>query len=294
MKQSTRGLAWAALMLAVVFLGQSLLQVRDGAAQQSLALGVDADPTGNTATSLGTIQPCVSVSSGQTFQVDVFITGVTDLLAWEAYFVYDPAVVKATRRDVQMFPAANAGSQVIDTSDSLPDQDGSYRVSAVDIAEPEAPDSGSGVLARLTLVAVSAGVSPASLPLIDMTGDTRPDFGPTLTDVAGKSIGDTNGDGLFDGPVAEAWIAVDTACPQQPPPLPTLAPFASVTSTPVAQPTATAAAPATLTPTPPAMGTGSTGDDGPPWGLIGGVSGAAAVLGAGALLLWQLWARRRA
>jgi hypothetical protein len=193
-----------------------------------------------------------------------------------------------------MFLAANAGSQVFDTSDSLPDQDGSYRVSAVDVAEPGAPDSGSGVLARLTLVAVSAGVSPASLPLIDMTGDTRPDFGPTLTDVAGKSIGDTNGDGLFDGPVAEAWIAVDTACPQQPPPLPTLVPFASVTSTPVARPTPTAAAPATVTPTPPAMGTGSTGDDGPPWGLIGGVSGAAAVLGAGALLLWQIWARRRA
>jgi hypothetical protein len=294
MKQGPHGLAWAVLVLIVIFLAQSLLQARDGAAQQSLALGVDADPAGNTAASLGTIQSCVSVSSGQTFQVDVFITGVADLLAWEAYFVYDPAIVKVVERDVQMFQAANPGSQVFDTSEALPDQDGRYRVSAVDIAEPAAPDSGSGVLARLTLVAVSAGVSPASLPLIDMTGDTRPDFGPILTDVAGKGIGDANGDGLFDGLVTDAWIAVDTACPQQPPPLPTFAPFAPVTSTPLAGPTSTAAPPATLTPTRPTTDTGSTGDHGPPWGVIGGLSGGAAVLGASTLLLWQLWARRRA
>jgi hypothetical protein len=294
MKQGLRGLAWAAVMLTAIFLAQSLLQVSDSGAQQSPGLGVDADPTGNTATSLGTIQSCVSVSSGQTFQVDVFIAGVTDLLGWEAYFVYDPAIVKVSERNVRMFQAANPGSQVLDTSDSPPDQGGHYRVSAVDIAEPPALDSGPGVLARLTLVAVSAGVSPASLPLIDMTGDTKPDFGPTLTDASGKSIGDANGDGLFDSPVADAWIAVDTACPQQPPPLPTLAPFASVTSTPRPRPTATAAPPTTLTLTPPAMGTPSAGDDGPPWGVIGLLSGGAAVLGAAALLLWQLWARRRA
>lgn len=213
MKQSLQGLAWATLMFTAILLAQSLLQVRTSAAQQSLALGVDADPAGNAAASLGTIQSCVSVSSGQIFQVDVFIADVVDLLAWEAYFVYDPAIIGVVEQDVQMFQAANAGSQVFDTSEVLPDQDGRYRISAVDIAEPAAPDSGSGVLARLTLRAVSAGVSPASLPLVDISGDGRPDLGPTLTDVAGNTIADVDGDGFFDGPISDAWIAVDTPCP---------------------------------------------------------------------------------
>lgn len=217
MKQSLHGLAWATLMFTAIFLAQSLLQVRASAAQQSLALGVDADPAGNAAASLGTIQSCVSVSSGQIFQVDVFIADVVDLLAWEAYFVYDPAIIGVVEQDVQMFQAANAGSQVFDTSEVLPDEDGRYRISAVDIAEPAAPDSGSGVLARLTLRAVSAGVSPASLPLVDISGDGRPDLGPTLTDMAGNTIADVDGDGFFDGPISDAWIAVDTPCPTAPP-----------------------------------------------------------------------------
>ena len=294
MKPGPYGVAWTVLLLIAILLPQSLLQARDGAAQQPLTLGVDADPAGNAATSLGTIQPCVSVSSGQTFQIDVFIMGVADLLAWEGYLVYDPAIVKIVERNVQMFQAANPGSQVFDSSEALPDQDGRYRVSAADIAEPPAPDSGSGVLARLSLTAVAAGVTPASLPLIDVTGDAIPDFGPVLTDVVGKDIGDTNGDGLFDGPLMDAWIAVDTACPQQPPPLPTFTPSANATSTPPPRPTPTTAPATTLTPTPSATNTGPTGDDSPPWGVIGGLGGGAAVLGAASLLLWRLGARRRA
>jgi hypothetical protein len=40
---------------------------------------------------------------------------------------------------------------------------------------------------------------------------------PTLTDVNGRPIGDTNGDGIFDGPVYNAQIVMDELCPGLPP-----------------------------------------------------------------------------
>lgn len=218
MKQVAYALACMVLVLIATMFSQSFPRVAGGAAQGPTAIGVDADPSGNNATSLSPIQGCVSVSSGQTFHVDIFISDVVDLLGWEAYFVYDPSIVRVVGRDVQMFQAANAGSDVFDTSEPLPEHNGRYRISAVDIAEPPAPDSGSGVLARLTLEAVSPGISPASLPLLDVTGDDKPDLGPTLVDVAGNPIGDADGDRFFDGPIFDASIAVDTPCP---PPSPT-------------------------------------------------------------------------
>jgi hypothetical protein len=193
-------------------------------AQGTVTLGVDVDPTGNTATSLGTIEPCTSVGINDSFDIDIFITNVIDLLGWEAYFVYDPSVINVIGRNAQMFQAANAGSEVFDASEALPDADGQYRLAAVDIGEPPAPDSGSGVLARLTLQAVGAGASPAALALLDINGDGKPDLGPSLTDVQGDHIGDVNDDALFDGPISSARIAVDTACPEA-----TLTPAATAT-----------------------------------------------------------------
>lgn len=223
MKQVAYALAWMGLVLTGTMLTQSFLQVAAGVAQNPTAIGVDAEPTGNDATFLGPVQDCVSVSSGQAFHVDIFISDVVDLLGWEAYFVYDPSMVKVVARNVQMFQAANAGSAVFDTSEPLPDHDGRYRISAVDIAEPTAPDSGSGVLARLTLEAVSPGISPASLPRLDVTSDGKPDVGPTLIDVAGDPIGDADGDGFLDEPIFDASIAVDTPCPR-PSPTPVASP----------------------------------------------------------------------
>jgi hypothetical protein len=294
MKRLTRRLPpSAALLLASLLLVQSLLRPADGTAQELTTLGVDADPTGNTATSLGSIEHCTSVKTGDTFEVDIFITNATDLLAWEAYFVYDPSILRVEARYARLFQMANAGSNVFDASEAPPGEPGRYRIAAADIADPPAPDSGSGVLARLTLLALSTGVSLASLPPIDVTGDGRPDFGPTLADAAGKRIADANEDGLFDGPVIDAWIAVDTACPQLPPPAPTFAPFTPTTSTPPPPLTPSPSPLATLTTTPSATGIGGEGNDDPPWRVIGSLGGSATLLAASALVLWRLRVRRR-
>lgn len=205
-------------------------------AQVSVSIGVDVNPAGNTATSLGPIDSCVSVSSGDTFQVDVVLTDVVDLLAWEAYFTYDIGIINILDRDVKMFQAANSGSNVFDASEALPDLDGWYGVGAADLALPYALDSGSGVLARLTLKAVGPGVSPASLSPIDVNSDGAIDLGPWLRNPDGESMADVDGNGFFDGPISNAQITVDMACPGG-------TPFATATASP-SPPAATPALPA--------------------------------------------------
>ena len=77
--------------------------------------------------------------------------------------------------------------------DPAPDSDGSFFTGAVDLGT-NAEDSGTGVLVRLTLQAVGPGLSPTSLVL------------PELKDKNDLPIGDTNGDGYFDGSVFNALI----------------------------------------------------------------------------------------
>jgi hypothetical protein len=155
----------------------------------------------------------VSVSTGDTFDVDIFVTDVTDLLAWEVYFTYDSSIVNIVDHDVEMFQAGNEGSNVFDLSEVLPDLDALYLLAAADLGDPPAPDSGSGVLTRLTLKAVGPGISPARVSPIDFNNDGTMDLGPFLNDLHGKPIGDADNDGLFDGQISASQIAVDTACP---------------------------------------------------------------------------------
>lgn len=288
----------AGVMLAAIAGTDGAFGRTESAAQVSIAIGIDADPAGNTATSLDPIDSCVSVSNGETFQVDLFATDVVDLLAWEAYFTYDMTIVNILDRDVEMFQAANPGSNVFDVSEGLPDIDGWYRVAAADLAEPPAPDSGSGVLARLTLKAVGPGVSPASLSPIDLNGDGTIDLGPFLNDFQGEPILDLDRDGFFDGPIANAQIAVDTACPGGTPAASPTAHAASPTPTSATSPTP-AGPPGSPTPetTPPLAQTvtatpppasptpgspGATEDEGSPWtggpAIIGYALGGLAVL----------------
>lgn len=287
--------------MGLLILERPVLGGSETVAQGTVTLGVDADPIGNTATSLGTIEPCISVSINDTFDIDIFITDVTDLLGWEAYFVYDMSVANIIGRNVQMFQAANPGSNVFDASEALPDADGQYRLAAVDIAEPLAPDSGSGVLARLTLQAVGAGVSPANLALLDINEDGTADLGPSLTDIQGAHIGDMDGDTLFDGPISSARIAVDTACPEATP-TPAASPPATpeVTATPAATPTAAPAATATplgampgAVVAPDGGAGGMLHQGGPPWVAPFIAGGVLAFITGSLLLSWTLGRRAR-
>ena len=294
--------ALAGVMLALAASAGGVVARGYSAAQEAVTIGVDVEPAGNTVTSLGPIDACISVSIGDTFQADIFVTDVADLLAWETYLVYDMSIINVVSRDVMMFQAANPGSNMFDVSEGLPDIDGYYRVAAVDLADPPAPDSGSGVLARLTLKAVGAGVSPLSLSPIDINEDGSIDLGPSLKDTEAESIGDLDGDGFFDGPIANAEIMVGGTCPgatplpsptviaESPTPEPSPSAIPDATATPTGTPTATAAASPTV-PASPTEDEGSAWTGGP--AIIGYILGglAAVLLGGAALLAIR---RRRA
>ena len=205
--------AMAAWLLALAALTVANLAVGTGTAQEPPAIGVDADPAGNTPTSLGPIDPCVSVNKGDTFEIDLFITNVSELKAWEVYLSFDGSIVHVLDRDVKLFQAANANSDVFDASETLPSSGGLYRLGALDFGQP---DSGSGVLARLTLKAVGAGTSPVIIITLDANNDGKPDLGTRLKQQQEEPIGDTNGDEFFDGSVVNAQIAAERNCPGAP------------------------------------------------------------------------------
>jgi YVTN family beta-propeller protein len=181
-------------------LSNTVLVIDGGRLQQATSpatIGVDAEvddnddgTADNTATSLGAINSCISVDSGATFDVDIFVTDLARLRVWSAAFHYDPSVVSVVERDVQMLLAAKPGSQVKDQSLGDAGVSGSYDLLASDVSdEPAAEESGSGVLVRLTLRAVAGGVSNLTVG--------EPFLFPF------QSVEST----------ASAFVAVDEACP---------------------------------------------------------------------------------
>jgi len=211
----------ASLVLVLLALVNGLPAQRS-LAQDAPALAIDAAPSGNSADTVASIDSCTSVHSGDTFQVDLVVTGVTDLLAFETYVQYDVSVIQVIGRDVRRFLGGDEGS-VFDTSGPVPDEKGRFRIGGANISEGAQGVSGMGVLARLKMKAVGKGTTTVDAGLIDLNGDGKPDIGPTLADIDGKRIGDTNKDSFFDGPVTAAQVAVDGDC-------------AEVLSTPVASP----------------------------------------------------------
>ena len=183
-------------------------------AQGGPTLGIDVEPSDNTATSLGERNVCIAVHKGDVFNVDVTINDATELAAWEAYLSLDTSVVSVTARDVQLMLSTVGEGNTFDTSESVPEDandDGRYRIGGAVISDPPVGASGAGVLARLTLEATGAGVTDLSVKPIQT--DAGSPVGPTLTDVDANHLGDSNDDTLFDGPTLDATVAVDTDCP---------------------------------------------------------------------------------
>src|SRR3972149_2767963 len=214
MRQSTRRALQLAALATLLLVGGLVMLEGEAAAQAPVTLAVDADSTGNTARSLGSIEECISVERGATFDVDITVKSVQNLLGWEAFFVYDKSILEVTHVNLRLFQQANGRSNVINASESVPDRDGLFFMAAADVGK--ATDSGDGVLARLTLTGVATGISPARLPQIDFNDDDIPDRGPVLSSLTFDTVnhvGDTNGDKLFDGDTSHARIAVGVPRP---------------------------------------------------------------------------------
>lgn len=207
--RSRRNVHARALAILALLVSAAALHVgAGGAAAADPSLAIDAGTQGNTATSVATIENCIAVKTGDEFQVDVVVQNISNLLAWEIHLSYDPAVVEVTDQNVKLFQQANAGSSVIDVSGHVPDDSGVHTLSAFDSSDPATPDSGSGILSRVTFKALGPGTSPVRFGANDPNGD-----GTLLRDTNGNLIGNFNGDGFFDGPRQDAQVAVDGSCP---------------------------------------------------------------------------------
>jgi len=206
----------ASLAAAAVLATAGLWMADDGGAAQAshgvISMGVDADPTGSTGTSLGAFDTCRGVTAGNAFDIDIYGTEVADLLSWEAYLSFDKSVLRVDNHSL-LFQNAHSTS-VSDTSEGTPDTSGLYRVGGLDMnaTAPGSGASGDGVLARITLFAVADGFSPLSIEPIDLNDDgslnSASDIGPWLKNASGALIGDADENGFFDGPIESAVVVV--------------------------------------------------------------------------------------
>ncbi len=98
-------------------------------------------------------------------------------MGWSAVIQYNPAVINVTVNNVRLFQAADGRSIIFNASDSTPDSDGSFNANAIDRTAPPNQDSGTGVLARITLKGVGPGLSPLTItfPSLVIGRETRCD-----------------------------------------------------------------------------------------------------------------------
>lgn len=175
------------------------------------SLAVDTIPTGNAADEVDDVDACAAADEGDTFSIDVVVQDIDDLLAFTVPVGYDEEVLRIVDRDVKLFLEATGG-EAFDGSNQTPNETGAYEASGFDSSDPLSPESGSGVLVRLTVEAIAEGTSPLSIQGIDLTDDEIVDRGVLLRNADSLIIGDEDGDSFFDGPREDAEIRVGTDC----------------------------------------------------------------------------------
>ncbi len=191
-------LALVVLSIAAVLLHySSIWRVEATHNAVSETLGVDVDTTGNTISSIDKRDYCRSAGIDDSFDLDLWVRGVTDLASFDITLTYDGSIVRIDSADVQQFLTENGGT-VTDGSDSVPDSDGAYTVAA----STTAGVSGNGVLARLTITAVGGGASTIVISSAE------------LRDSLTSPIGDVTADDLFDGHAFVSTVRIDERCPE--------------------------------------------------------------------------------
>ncbi len=177
------------------------------------AMSIDMDPSGNTGTTLGSRDGCVSTTAGSSVEIDVTLAGVQPYVDNPPLNVVDGSdtggvqsfafdlnfpngvvsVANPPPPNFSFMLVTNAGSSIYDAGESAPDTATPWSVAALDIGGTP-PESGSGTLARFT-IAIAPGAPAGVYPL-------------TLTNHA---YGDASQTYLIP-PVNNGQVAVGTAC----------------------------------------------------------------------------------
>ena len=260
------------LIVFAVVMSMLALATDAGAQSSDTAhlVAVDADITGNTATSLGPLNACTRVDAGGTVKLDLVVDAVPasrPLIAYQINVEYDPNLLEVTAADNEFLLGAKGAYEPFEgLSDPLPDRDGNYLIIIADIgSQPDLNniESGPGVLTRLTFKGKGQGLSTVA-PVFN-----PPDEYPALIDMQNTTIGVDS--------IGAASVAVGQVCPgpiEATPVITELPPIDQIPGlqTPVLTPTPAAATePAGQSPTPTASSetrtprvspTGTGGEDG--------------------------------
>ena len=164
-------------------------------------LGFDMQPDSASIAQLGTLDTCVSVRTGDTFDVDVFAANLQSLTAFNLRVDFDPAKLSLDPNvDYGYMLAQGSGSIFPQTDEEKP---GRWFLSA---GNGNSTASGSGILARMHLTALHDGTSSLSI-----TSEPTA-YGPQLLGARGAVIGDANGDKIWDGQLSGGTVRIGSSC----------------------------------------------------------------------------------
>ena len=141
----------------------------DGATLMPLeSIGIDPAPSDNTALSVGTIETCREVTANETFDIDVVVSGIpTDrpMQGYQVDLIYDSVLFRVLGAEPDVMLGARPDSQVVgELTEDTPSQDGRFTVAAADFGS-DPGETGSGVLARITLQVQEQASTEISTPL---------------------------------------------------------------------------------------------------------------------------------
>ncbi len=191
-----------AAVIALVAMGAWLLarQGDEAFANPGIEVGIDTDPSGNTASSLGTIQRCISKNvTDPAFDVDLYVKDVTDLGGWDVTISYTESIVKPQN----VTDAIILGWFMGTPTGLYYAADTEFGLVASAHNFPSGPwHSGSGVLVRINVKAMGNGVSPFNITLNNLDNKDLVSLKPQTTVYNGRiAVGegcDFDNDGVAD------------------------------------------------------------------------------------------------
>lgn len=152
-----------------------------------MAMSIDMSIAGNTPTSVLNVQDCARLNANgiqdaqetaiDTLTFDLVAQGIpakAPMISFLAELAYDGEFFDITASDVDQMLAAGDNSNLFDVSDLVPDSDGLFTASVVDTSPTGTEESGSGVLARISITAHNDAPSSDAMLVLESGAHADP------------------------------------------------------------------------------------------------------------------------